>query len=149
MRKIPDINFGVKYPAPYDKPNNINVILNYKCTKRLAVSANWIYATGTPWTAPDGTFEFGNTVNKIYSARNGNRMRDYHRLDLSVTLKGKERVERLWHGEWVFSMYNAYGRHNDWIINFNQDKINPKKMVAQRMYLPFVFFPSVTYNFNF
>ncbi len=148
-RKIPEINDGKTYPAPYDKPNNINVILNYELTKRLTVSANWIYASGTPMTAPIGTFEYGNTVNKIYSSRNGYRMRDYHRLDLSFTLKGVERANRFWHGEWVFSMYNVYGRHNDWVINFIQDKNNPKKMIAQRMYLPFVFFPSITYNFNF
>ncbi len=148
-RKIPEINDGKEYPAPYDKPNNINVILNYEFTKRFMISANWIYATGTPMTAPVGTFEYNNTVNKIYSSRNGYRMRDYHRLDLSASLKGKGRADRFWHGEWVFSMYNAYGRHNDWILNFIQDKNNPRKMVAQRMYLPFVFFPSITYNFTF
>jgi outer membrane cobalamin receptor len=148
-RKIPAINDGIAYPAPYDKPNNINAILNYEFTKRVSLSANWIYASGTPMTAPVGTFVYQNTVNKIYSTRNGYRMRDYHRLDLSVTLKGKERANRLWHGEWVFSIYNAYGRHNDWMINFIQDKINPKKMVAQRTYLPFVFFPGITYNFHF
>ncbi|NVO11852.1 MAG: TonB-dependent receptor [Bacteroidales bacterium] len=147
-RKIPEIS-DKAYPAPYDKPNNINIILSYEFTKRLMISANWIYATGTPMTAPVGTFEFGNTVNKIYSSRNGYRMRDYHRLDLSVTLKGLERPNRFWHGEWVFSIYNAYGRHNDWIINFIQDKNNPQVLNAQRTYLPFEFFPSVTYNFNF
>lgn len=148
-RQIPEINDGKAYPAPYDKPNNINIILNYEFTKRLIVSANWIYATGTPMTAPVGTFEYGNTVNKIYSSRNGYRMSDYHRLDLSVTLKGVERPNRFWQGEWVFSIYNAYGRHNDWIINFVQDKNNPKILNAQRMYLPFVFFPGITYNFKF
>ncbi len=148
-RQIPEINDGKAYPAPYDKPNNINIILNYEFTKRLIVSANWIYATGTPMTAPVGTFEYGNTVNKIYSSRNGYRMSDYHRLDLSVSLKGVERPNRFWQGEWVFSIYNAYGRHNDWIINFVQDKNNPKILNAQRMYLPFVFFPGITYNFKF
>lgn len=148
-RQIPGINDGKAYPAPYDKPNNINVILNYEFTKRLSVSANWIYATGTPMTAPVGTFVYNNTINKIYSNRNGYRMSDYHRLDLSVTLKGKGPANRFWHGEWVFSMYNAYGRHNDWVINFIQDKNNPNKMIAQRMYLPFEFFPSITYNFTF
>lgn len=148
-RTVPEINDGKAYPAPYDKPNNINLILNYEFTKRLSVSANWIYASGTPMTAPVGTFEYQNAINKIYSSRNGYRMSDYHRLDVSVTLKGKEQVNRLWQGEWVFSMYNAYGRHNDWVINFIQDKNDPKKMVAQRMYLPFVFFPSITYNFKF
>ncbi len=165
-RTIPEINDGKPYPSPYDKPNNINIILNYEFSERMIFSANWIYATGAPFTAPVGTFSMGiptnldgslkdptstegNTINKIYSGRNQSRMRDYHRLDISLTLKERPRQNRLWHGEWVFSIYNAYGRHNDWIINFQPDSENKNKTVAERWYLPFVFFPGITYNFTF
>jgi hypothetical protein len=148
-RKIPEINNGDYYPAPYDKPNNVNIILSYELSKRAELSSNWIYATGAPFTAPVGTFTYDNTVNKIYSSRNGSRMRDYHRLDLSLTLKEKEHPKRPWKGEWVFSVYNAYGRHNDWMINFTQDKQHPEEMNAERWYLPFLFFPGITYNFHF
>lgn len=147
-RKIKEINEGKKYSTPYDKPHNVSVILNYEITQKVTLSANWIYATGAPVTFPVGSFEYGNVVNKIYSKRNGYRMRDYHRLDLSVTLAGKRDPDRFWHGEWVFSLYNAYGRHNDWMINFvNEEKSN--KLYAERWYLPFVFLPGITYNFHF
>ncbi len=149
IREINEINDGKQYPANYDKPHNINIILSYEYTKRMVFSANWIYATGAPVTFPVATFYYNNTVNKIYSSRNGYRMRDFHRLDLSFTLKGKDRPGRMWHGDWVFSVYNAYGRHNDWMINFTQDKDNPQQTLAERWYLPFVFFPGITYNFNF
>jgi hypothetical protein len=155
IRKVPEINDGKAYPAPYDKPHSINVILNYEFNKRVTLSANWIYATGSPITFPVGSFVYGNTVNKIYASRNGYRMRDYHRLDLSLTIKPKEKTHLpffknvLWDGEWNFSVYNAYGRHNDWIINFVQDGKKPEVMQAERMYLPFQFFPAITYNFNF
>ena len=149
LRKIPAINKGMQYPAPYDKPNTINVILSYQASKRTSISANWVYASGAPITFPVGTFVYDNTVNKIYSTRNGYRMRDYHRLDLSFTLSGAEKAGRPWHGEWVFSLYNAYGRHNDWIINFVQDPKDLSKIRVERWYLPFVFFPGITYNFTF
>jgi len=149
LRKIPGINDGKTYPAPYDKPHNINIILNYTCNKRVTVSANWIFATGTPLTAPIGSYEHGGNIAFIYSGRNGARMSDYHRLDISVSIKGKRNANRLWQGEWVFSMYNVYGRHNDWMINFLQDKNKPEKVIVQRMYLPFVYFPGITYNFYF
>lgn len=144
IRKIPEINNGKEYSAPYDKPHNVNVILNYNATERLTFSANWVFASGTPITFPVGSFEVENTAIPIYSERNEYRMRSYHRLDFSVTLKGKEREGRLWNGEWVFSVYNAYGRHNDWMLNFDLEKGK-----AERTYLPFVFFPAITYNFNF
>jgi len=38
---------------------------------------------------------------------------------------------------------------SDWVINFTQDTKDPSKVVATRWYLPFVCFPSVTYNFKF
>nr|MBP7497486.1 TonB-dependent receptor [Bacteroidales bacterium] len=136
-RKIPAINDGKRYPAPYDKPNNINIILSYQLNNKTSFSANWIYASGAPITFPVASFFYNNTYNKIYSSRNGYRMRDYHRLDLSVTIKGKEKPGRLWQGEWVFSVYNAYGRHNDWIINFTQDENHPEITKAERWYLPF------------
>jgi hypothetical protein len=148
-RTIPGINDGKTYNSPYDKPHNVNVIVDFQITKRTQLAATWIYATGAPFTAPTGTFPYENNLGKIYSERNGYRMRDYHRLDVSLSIKGKEVPGRWWKGEWVVSMYNAYGRHNDWIINFTQDEKDPTKIVATRYYLPFVFFPSVTYNFNF
>ena len=144
IRKIPEINSGKEYSAPYDKPHNVNVVLNFNATKRLIVSANWVFASGTPITFPVGSFEVDNTAIPIYSERNEYRMRSYHRLDLSATIKGKEHPGRFWNGEWVFSVYNAYGRHNDWMLNFDLEKGK-----AERTYLPFVFFPAITYNFNF
>lgn len=148
-RTIAEINNGNPYPTTYDKPNNINVVLNYEFSKRVILSSNWVYATGAPITFPVGSYVINNTYGKYYSTRNGYRMRDYQRLDLSLTLKGKEHTDKKWQGEWVFSMYNAYGRHNDWMINFVQDPKNISKIVVERWYLPFVFFPGITYNFKF
>ncbi|MDP4187079.1 MAG: TonB-dependent receptor [Bacteroidota bacterium] len=147
-RKIPEIFNGKYYPSPYDKPVNLAVVFNYDFTPKMLFSANWLYATGTPVTYPTGGYEYGNVRLKIYSARNAYRMPDYHRLDLSLTLKGKEKPGRFWHGEWVFSVYNAYGRHNAWAINFVEDKNEKGTYYAQKIYL-FSFIPSITYNFNF
>jgi len=148
-RTIAEINYGNPYPTTYDKPHNINVIVNYEFSNRVILSGNWVYATGAPITFPVGSYVIDNTYGKYYSARNGYRMRDYHRLDLSLTIKGKVHPGKKWEGEWVFSMYNAYGRHNDWMINFVQDSKNAEKVTAERWYLPFVNFPGITYNFKF
>jgi hypothetical protein len=148
-RKIPEINGGKEYNASYDKPHNINIVLNYEINKRITASLNWIFASGTPITFPVGSYQINNNVVPIYSGRNEYRMRDYHRLDLSLTIKEKVHTRLPWQGEWVFSIYNAYGRHNDWIINFANEDVNSEHKVAQRMYLPFLFFPGITYNFVF
>jgi hypothetical protein len=147
LRQIPEINSGNKYPAPYDVPNNIAVVVNYEISPRLSVSANWVYGTGKPVTFPTGRAVIDGAIVPIYSNRNEYRMRDYHRLDLSLTLRGKPKA-RKFHGEWVFSVYNAYDRHNTWAINFVQDQNNPNVTYAEQTYL-FGIIPSITYNFSF
>jgi outer membrane cobalamin receptor len=149
LRTIAEINDGNPYPTSYDKPHNVNIIMNYEFSDRVILSSNWVYATGAPVTFPVGSYVIDNTYGKYYSSRNGYRMRDYHRLDLSLTIKGKDRPDKKWKGEWVFSVYNAYARHNDWMINFVQDKKDVKKIIIERWYLPFVCFPGITYNFKF
>ena len=148
MRKIPEINFGKEYQSPYDRPHDISLVLNYQINERWLLDANWVYMTGQPVTFPTGRFEYGNLIAPVYSNRNEYRLPDYHRLDLSVTLKGKEKPGRKWHSEWNFSVYNAYGRKNPWVINFEQEPDAPSKTFAESTYL-FGIVPSITYNFHF
>ncbi len=148
FRKFKDINDGVKYSAPYDKPHDISIVMNYQMSKRMLFSANWVYSTGTPVTFPTGRYEIGNKIVPVYSNRNAYRMPDYHRLDLSLTLRPRNYGNKAWKGEWNFSLYNAYGRKNAWAINFVQDSENPNITYAEKTYL-FSFIPSITYNFKF
>lgn len=147
-RKVEQINNGNVYSAPYDKPHNISVVLNCELSKRIIISANWIYATGIPVTFPTGRAVIGNKIVPIYSDRNAYRLPDYHRLDIAATIKGRHKKNRRWHGEWNFSVYNAYGRKNAWTINFVQDNNNPNVTYAEKTYL-FSAIPSITYNFTF
>jgi hypothetical protein len=147
-RTINGINSGKPYVAPYDKPNTINIVLNYRLSKKTDLSADWIYASGTPSTFPTGRFVYGNEVLPVYSARNAYRLPDYHRLDISVNLKGNDNPKHFWHGEWNFSLYNVYARKNAWAIQFIQDPKNPQLTYAQKIYL-FSIVPSITYNFKF
>ncbi|HPT14779.1 MAG TPA: TonB-dependent receptor [Bacteroidales bacterium] len=147
-RIIPEINDGMKYPAPYDKPHSIAVVLNYAITARIEASANWVYSTGLPVTFPTGRAVIGNAVVPVYSDRNAYRMPDYHRLDCAITFKGKDKPGKNWHQELNLSVYNAYARKNAWSINFVQDKSDPNVTFAVKTYL-FSVIPAITYNFNF
>jgi hypothetical protein len=148
FRIIPGINDGNRYNAPYDKPHAVNFVANYDISKRVTASATWVYATGLPVTFPTGRAIVGNAIIPIYSNRNAYRMPDYHRLDLSVSLKGKDKPGKKWRGEWNLSVYNAYNRHNAWSINFTQDSKDPNITYAEKTYL-FAIIPALTYNFKF
>ena len=147
-RKVNGINNGKTYRSPYDKPHDIKAALSYSLSPRTTLSANFSYTTGAPITLPTGRAAYQGSFIKIYSDRNSYRMEDYHRLDLAVTIKGKEKPNRKWQGEWNISLYNAYGRKNPWYITFEQDDNNPNVMYAEKTYL-FTYVPSITYNFKF
>ena len=161
-RDIPEINGGKKYLSPYDHTHDFSIVLTRQLSERTSISANWVYYTGSPATFPVARYAQGgglqfngaqssNNEGEIvphYTDRNEDRMPDYHRMDLSFILKDKKRETRKWRGEWVFSVYNAYGRKNAWAINFEPDTKEPLKMQATKTYL-FSVVPSVTYNFKF
>jgi hypothetical protein len=146
-REIKEINDGEKYPAPYDSPHDFSIVLNFDASKRISLSANWIYSTGKPVTFPTGRAVIDGAVVPIYSDRNAYRIMDYHRLDLSVTLLQKP-TDKRFNWDLVFSVYNAYNRHNTWAINFVQDAQNPYLTYAEQTYL-FGVIPAVTFNFRF
>ncbi|MFW6222899.1 MAG: TonB-dependent receptor, partial [Bacteroidota bacterium] len=147
-RKVDLINDGKYYLSPYDKPHNLSVVLNYQISPQVVVSANWVYASGLPATFPVGRTEMFNKIVPVYSDRNAYRFPDYHRMDLSVTIKPKPDPDRFWEGEWNFSVYNVYDRHNAWTINFVQDQQQQAITYAEKTYL-FPILPTVTYNFKF
>jgi hypothetical protein len=147
-RRIDGINNNQKYLATYDKPHDISVVINYNVSKRISAGATWVYSTGSAVTFPTGRFVFGNKVTPIFSERNAYRLPDYHRLDLSFTLRSKEKPGRDWSHAWNFSLYNAYGRKNPWVINFKEEPDNPNETYAEMIYL-FSFVPAITFNFNF
>lgn len=148
MRKIDGINNNDPYPAPYDRPHDITLVANYNLNSQLSFGATWTYQTGQPVTFPVGRFVYGNTVIPVYSERNSYRMPDYHRLDLSCTYKLKPNPNKKWRHEFNVSIYNAYNRHNPYMINFVSEDYDPQVKYAEMVYL-FGIIPSFTYNFSF
>ncbi len=146
-RLVDDVNNGGWYRSPFDKPNNISVVANYELSRKWMVSANWIYASGTPITYPTGRFLIENNYVPIYSGRNEYRYPAYHRLDLSATWNLSKPGKRF-QNELNFSIYNAYGQKNPWMIQFQQESDNPDVSYAEKIYL-FTFVPSITWNFKF
>jgi hypothetical protein len=147
-REFPDINDGKEYPANYDIPHNLNVVLNYQLSKRVSISSVWTYRTGAPITYPAMRFRHANSTLPKYGDKNSSRMPDNHRLDLSVINKGKEKPGRNWQGDWHIGAYNAYNRANTYSVQFEPAPDNPDQMNAYKTVM-FRMVPSVTYNFKF
>jgi hypothetical protein len=145
-RKIDGINNNNWYNAKQDKTHDFSIVGIYDVTPRWSLSGTWIYSTGNAVTFPSGKYYIDNKVNFLYSERNGYRMPANHRLDLGAThtkifSNGRERT-------WSFSLYNAYGRENAYIITFKDDPKDASKTIAEQTSL-FKWIPSISYNFKF
>ncbi|MBS3806222.1 MAG: TonB-dependent receptor [Bacteroidales bacterium] len=147
MRKIRDIQEKDWYPSPYDRPHDLTLVAMFDLTPRISLSANWTIKSGRPLNAPAARYEYGNLVLPYYSGRNQDRMPAYHRLDLGVTIQGKQKPNRDYRGKWVFSVYNVYARKNADAIYFTQGRNHYTTKAMRTTY--FTIFPSVSYNFSF
>lgn len=146
-RQVDEINNGAWYRSPYDKPHNISIVANYELSRKWSLGANWVYASGSPVTYPTGKYWADGSNVPLYSGRNEYRYPAYHRLDLSATVK-LSKPDKKFKSDLNFSLYNAYGRKNPWMIMFRQDKDQPNVTYAEKFYL-FTFIPSITWNFTF
>lgn len=135
------------FAAPYDKRHDLAVIANYQVNKRTSLGASFVYATGAAVTLPNGKFYYKGSLVPTYTSRNAGRMEAYHRFDISCTVQNKKNDERKFQGEWVFSVYNLYSRHNPFSYIFNSDEVTGEPVV-KKLYL-FPILPSITYNFKF
>ena len=114
-------NFGIEYPANWDKPHAFNIVANYKISKRLSFSADIVYSTGRPITYPTAIYYQDGQQILHYSLRNEYRLPDYFRVDASVILEGNLKKKKFLHGSWIFSVYNLTSRKNAYSIYFTTD----------------------------
>ncbi len=141
------INNGDWYKSAYDKMHNLAITSSYKFNKKWNFGANFVLQTGQPVTYPNGQYTYQGITVPSYGLRNENNLTLYHHLDVSATLTPKHNANKKWKGEWVFSVYNLYGRKNAASISFrqNQDSGNNE---AIRLSI-FGMVPAVSYNFKF
>ena len=82
-----------------------------------------------------------------YGERNSNRLPNYHRLDISLTLIPNKNKKRDLQSEWAFGFYNIYNRDNANSITFQQNQKTLKNEAIQLSIFGIV--PSISYNFKF
>jgi len=144
-KKIDGINNGDWYAAKQDKTHDISIVASYKISKKVTMSANWVYSTGSAVTFPSGKYYVNDQWVWLYTSRNGYRMPAYHRLDIGINIKLKER--RHYSSELALGLYNAYGRENAYVVDFREDPDDATKTQAVQTAL-FKFVPSISWNFK-
>ena len=141
------INNGNWYKTGFDKTHNISIVSTYNWNKKWKFGSIFTLQTGQPVTYPNGKYEYQGIVVPSYGLRNVNNLPTYHHLDVSATYTPKPDKKKGWQSEWVFSIYNLYGRKNAASISFRQNADTATNEAVKLSIFGIV--PSVSYNFKF
>ena len=140
------INFSNWYNTPYDKPHDFSINSEYILSKKLKIVGNFIYQTGQPTNYPDSQYTYMNLNVPNYGKRNSQRLPNYHRMDINLTLVPEKKNKKI-ESSWVFGIYNLYDRDNASSIIFRRNNETLKNEAVQISIFGIV--PSITYNFKF
>ena len=107
------INNNDWFNSDFDRPHVFNSTINFKLNKYNTYSFNFTYQTGKPYSIPNAIFNVNNVTVPIYLERNNSRLPAYHRLDFTWRVHNiTTKEERRFKGDWIFTIYNIYGRNN-------------------------------------
>lgn len=149
-RKIPDVNQGKTFEANYDRRHNVSLNAVYELNPAWTFGLSFVYNTGRPTTIPTGRYQMRYFSADYISERNGYRLPDYHRMDISATLTPGLKKKRKLRSKWVFAVYNIYNRKNPFSL-FTEDSFESGEVVGKqaRMIYLFPILPSITYKVEF
>ena len=155
------LNEGKPFPAKYDRRHDFSIVLNYKISKTIDVSATWVYSTGNAATLSLQEYAQAQETADDYAGvdpngwggyisssdgRNNFRMPDYHRMDISANF---HRQLRHCSRTINVSVYNLYNCKNPYMIYESHEHTYNGYNGALVQLSIFPILPSVAYTLKF
>ncbi|HEX9827805.1 MAG TPA: TonB-dependent receptor [Flavobacteriaceae bacterium] len=106
-----NINNGDSFPGNSDITHQLTWSHTYEW-KSFDVSLGWNLRTGIPYTKAIGIKDTPNGSVIEFERTNGDRLPNYHRLDISTTYKFNISKNDQWKGKLGFSLLNIYNQKN-------------------------------------
>ena len=144
MRKFDGEQYQGWYPAGHERIYELNAVATYRINRRVSLGSTYVLASGTPYTKVNYAYLMSGNLVTEYGPHNGDRVKPYMRLDLSVSYdfatKGKVRSGI------NFSLYNVTMHGNDL---FYRIKVydNHVRYTAFKFLMPIM--PSINYYCKF
>ena len=144
-RTFEEENMQGSYPASHERPHEVNAVLTYSPGRHWSFGGSFVYASGTPFTAPVSLLLINGNIIAHYGRHNANRLKPYLRLDLSANYKWKPRFAR--ECGINLSLYNATGRDNS--LFYRIKKRNDGAFAYRPVSFVFGLLPSLSYFCKF
>lgn len=150
-----EINGGEEFPLRLDRRHVVNLQLAHQVNKKLSLALGWVYGSGSAYTKATRKYTLiilsDDNIQQIpvidTDSKNGNRLPDYHRLDLAINYtftKGKIKHTL------KLGTYNTYNRQNP-IYRATRDRLTDDGQIqTDRIQVTlFPIFPSLRYKVLF
>lgn len=145
LRTFDDKGLVGEYPANHERISELNVVGEFDINKHWSLGATYVFASGTPYTAPEHFYVFSGNVIAQYGEHNACRLSPYSRLDLSVNYKFA--IFKTKESGLNLSIYNVLSRANQlyWIWKISKTGVltyGPASFVVNVL-------PSISYYIKF
>lgn len=135
---------GETYSASHERVNELNAVATYHLQERWDFSATMVYASGTPFTAPESFYMINNHLISQYGAHNACHLNPYFRVDVSANYYFRNRQYSK--SGINLSLYNVTMHKNDiyYRLKFMDGDFAYKPL---RMFITMI--PSISYFIKF
>jgi hypothetical protein len=141
------INQGAAFPSDFDIPHQLNVLGVFQWLPAFSINLAYVYKSGRPITVPESSILQDNYVLPLYTGRNQNRIPNYQRVDLSMTLDLRKNKREGFRSSFTFGLYNFFGRKNAYNVFFRRS--DGGNVVPFKFSLIGNTVPSLSWNFTF
>ena len=121
-RKLPDLDDGREdyiYAASHERRHDLNIVLNARFAKRWNIGAQFVLASGLPYTKAEEAYMLNGQMICRYSTFNGAHMGLYNRLDLSCSY---DIIKKNSHELGInISLYNVYCHKNQQFVVYREN----------------------------
>lgn len=124
-RQIPQLDGSTAYiyASSHERRHDLNIVVNAQVAKRWNIGANFVLASGLPYTRAEEAYVVNGQLFCRYSTFNGAHMPLYNRLDLSVSCDIIRTPE---HNLGInLSLYNVYCHKNAQFVVYRDNKLKP------------------------
>ncbi len=146
-RQFDDINRGREYLFAYDRTNSLNIVGVYHFSDRISISADWVYATGLPYTVIDEKYRsaYGSIDILNYYEINNGRLPDFHKLDIALKFTKELKKNRI--RTFSIDIYNVYNRKNTSYYIIKRDLNSDRDRLYKVTLFPLI--PTFSYRLEF
>ncbi|MCR5362033.1 MAG: hypothetical protein K6E73_08490 [Bacteroidales bacterium] len=131
LRRNHDI--GRVFPSSHERIHELNMMANWHINPHWVMSSTYIFASGTPFTAPQNLFVLNGRVVSNFAPYNANRLPGYQRWDASASFRFWNKARKVEHVV-NLSIYNLSGSDNPvfYRLKFHNGKYGykPLKLVS-------------------